>query len=67
MRPTYKELISKKMDKLSSIDELNWNSINKVLQPILDGFFNKGLKVKDYKRRKEESYAIRRKKTSWVN
>lgn len=55
----YKEIIAKRIEKLSPIDylvnsspnELNRVAINKVLQPIFDKLFNQGLKVEDSKRR----------------
>lgn len=55
----YRELIAKRIENLSPIDyvvnsspeELNRNSINKILQPIFDKLFNQGLKSEDSKRR----------------
>ncbi len=59
IHPVYKEIIAKRVEKLSptdylvnsSAEELSRNSINKVLQPIFDKLFNQGLKVEDSKRR----------------
>lgn len=59
IHPNYRELIAKRIENLSPIDylvnsspeELNRNSINKVLQPIFDKLFNQGLKPEDSKRR----------------
>lgn len=59
IHPSYRELIAKRIENLSPIDylvnsspeELNRNSINKVLQPIFDKLFNQGLKPEDSKRR----------------
>ena len=59
IHPKYRELIAKRIENLSPIDylvnsspeELNRNSINKILQPIFDKLFNQGLKPEDRKRR----------------
>lgn len=59
IHPAYKEIIVKRIEKLSPTDylvnsspnELNRVAINKVLQPIFDKLFNQGLKVEDSKRR----------------
>lgn len=59
IHPSYRELIAKRIENLSPIDylvnsspeELNRNSINKILQPIFDKLFNQGLKPEDRKRR----------------
>jgi integrase len=59
IHPIYRDLILKRIEKLSPVDylvngsseELNRNSINKVLQPIFDNLFNQGLKIDDRKRR----------------
>ena len=59
IHPNYRELIAKRIENLSPIDylvnsspeELNRNSINKILQPIFDKLFNQGLKPEDSKRR----------------
>jgi len=59
IHPKYKDLIIERMKKLSPIDYLvnsspksiNRVSINKILQPILNDLFNKGLALNDSKRR----------------
>lgn len=59
LHPSYKELISKRMENLSQIDYLVSGTPNllsrtapyKVFQPIFDELFNQGLKISDRKRR----------------
>lgn len=59
LHPAYKDLIKKRMDKLSQIDYLVSGTPNllsrtapyKVFQPIFDELFNQGLKINDRKRR----------------